>query len=322
MKKIILPYIFSVSLALTSCFKEEDMKVPYQGYTPIDISDGWILSDPASESMDPVQLDKIFRDVYTDDHNWMMKSLLVFRNGKLLAECYLKDEADRTAIDAIWSCTKQLNAIITGIAIDQGYIGSINDSIGKYLPEYLDRFPDKKGILIKHLLTMKSGIAFDNGTDNDLLKRHKVDNSIDYILGLDLNDQPGTIYSYKDSDPHLLSAIVQKATGKPLDEFGKDVLFDPLGLTNYHWHRYSDGVTMGSWGILTTPRELAKVAQCVLDSGRYHDRQIIPSRFPMLMANLPSDICGGVFLQRAGILPGDTEASMHLSYHPGSCWLL
>jgi CubicO group peptidase (beta-lactamase class C family) len=289
MKKIILPISICVSLALCSCLKEDDMKEPYRGFTPVDISDGWIISDPAAENMDSIGLDKIFRDVYVDDNNWMMKSLLVFRNGKLVAECYLKDEADRTKMDAIWSCTKQVNSIITGIALDQGYINSINDSIAKYLPEYIERFPDKKGILIKDLLTMKSGIDFDNGKDNDLLKQHKVNDITEYILSRDLVDQPGTTYNYKDSDPQLLSAIVQKATGKPLDEFGKEVLFDRLGITNYYWHRYSDGVTMGAWGILTTPRELAKVAQCILDSGRCNKQQVIPPDWlqEMLSVQIP-----------------------------------
>ena len=120
MKKILLPVGVLLYLTLSSCIKEVNMKEPYKGFTPEDISDGWIISTPAIENMDPINLDKIFREVYTDDNNWMMKSLLVFRNGKLLAECYLKDEADRTAIDAIWSCTKQVNTVITGIAIDQG----------------------------------------------------------------------------------------------------------------------------------------------------------------------------------------------------------
>ena len=292
-KKLLPVILISVCLVLSSCLKEEVMKQPYAGFTPVDISDGWIISDPSAENMDPVELDRIFRDVYRDDDTWMMKSLLVFRNGKLVAECYLKNESDRTEVDAIWSCTKQVNAIITGIAIDQGYISSIDDPIEKYLPEYIERFPDKEGILIRHLLTMKSGIAFDNGKDDDLLKMHKVDNSIDYVLGFDLIDQPGTMYNYKDCDPHILSAIVQKTTGKPLDEFGQEVLFEPLGITNYYWHRYSDGVTLGSWGILTTPRELAKVAQCVLDGGRYDNRQIIPQDWlqEMLSIQVP-DVYG------------------------------
>lgn len=261
---------------MSSCLKEDEMKNPYNGFAPVNISDGWKVSGADAENMNSAELDKIFMDVYKDNQNWMMKSFLVFRNGKLLAEYYLRNENDRIVQDAIWSCTKQINAIITGIAIEKGYIGSINDSIGKYLPTYINKYPDKKGITIQHLLTMKSGLTFDNGTQNDVLKQHKVENSLDFILDLESDHLPGTYHYYKDCDPHLLSAVVQQATGKPMDEFGKEVLLDPLEFTNYYWHRYSDGVTMGSWGILTTPREMAKVAQCVLDSGRYNGKQLIP----------------------------------------------
>ena len=290
MKKIL--FCFGVLIIIfSSCLKEgPTLNQPYRGFTPVEIGDGWTLSDPVSEQMDPIELDAIYQDVFADEKAWMMKSLLVFRNGKLVAESYLKDDGDRTKVDAIWSCTKQLNSIITGIAINRGFITGINDSIGKYLPEYLARYPDKKGISIKTLLTMNSGLAFDNGTQNDIFRERQTASSIDYILGLDFNNPPDTKYVYKDSDPHLLSAIVQSATGKPMDEFGKEVLFDPLGITNYNWYRYSDGITLGSWGIVTTPRELAKVAQCVLDSGVYKDRQVIPASWlkDMLSVHVPN----------------------------------
>jgi CubicO group peptidase (beta-lactamase class C family) len=278
MKKILFCFGSLAIIMFSSCLKENPtLNQTYKGFIPVDIGDGWTLSNPTSEQMDASELDDIYQDVYADKNAWMMKSLLVFRNGKLVAEGYLKDDGDRTRVDAIWSCTKQLNSIITGIAINRGFISNINDSIGKYFPEYLARYPDKMGISIKTLLTMNSGIAFDNGTQNDIFRQRETDSSLDYILGLKFNDPPGTKYTYKDSDPHLLSAIVQKATGKPMDEFGKEVLFDPLGITNYKWFRYVDGITLGSWGIVTTPRELAKVAQCVLDRGIYKDQQIIPA---------------------------------------------
>ncbi len=76
---------------------------------------------------------------------------------------------------------------------------------------------------------------------------------IDYVLGLNLNFQPGTGYNYNDGDPQVVSGIVQAATGKTLDEYGKEVLFDPLGITNYKWDRYSDGVTLGGFGITDLP---------------------------------------------------------------------
>lgn len=266
------------------------MKKTFTDITPLDISDGWMISDPVSEHMDGVALTDIYRDVYADDKTWAMKSLLVFRNGKLVAESYLKDEADRTVRDAIWSCTKQVNAIITGIALDRGYIHSIYDSVGRYLPEYIAKHPDKKEITIQHLLTMTSGIAYDNGTDSDVLRQHKTSNSLDYVLGIKMDYDPGEIFKYKDSDPQILSGIIQSATGKPLDEFGREVVFEPLGVTNYEWVRYSDGVTLGSFGILTTPRELAKIAQCVLDSGLHNGLQIMPKDWlkEMLAAKIPN----------------------------------
>jgi CubicO group peptidase (beta-lactamase class C family) len=273
-----------------ACLKEKDsLNQPYKGNTPVDIEDGWTLSDPATENIDSESLDAIYREVYADKDIWMMKSLLVFRNGKLVAESYLKDDADRIKPDAIWSCTKQINSIITGIAIERGLIGSIHDSIDQYLPEYTDKYPDKKNITIEHLLTMRSGIAFDNGNMNDIMRKKQIDNSLDYILNLDMSYQSGEKHFYKDSDPHLLSAIVQKVSGKPMDEFGDDVLFSPLGIRNYKWNRYTDGITLGSWGILTTPRELAKVAQCVMNNGVHNGQQVIPSGYlhDMLSIQVP-----------------------------------
>ena len=277
MKKITI--LFSTVLMLlliTACLKEDAMNKLFTGFSPVNIGDGWVISTLAAESIDSLALDQVYRDVYADDQTWMMKSLLVFRNGKLVAESYLKDDADRTEIDAIWSCTKQVNSIITGIAINQGYIGSVEDPIGEYLPEYIVKHPDKAAITLEHLLTMKSGIAFDNATQSDIFRQHKTDNSIDYVLGLELNHEPGSFFNYQDGDPQVVSGIIQEATGKTLDEYGKEVLFDPLGITNYQWERYSDGVTMGAFGILTSPRELAKVAECVLDNGQWNNQQIIP----------------------------------------------
>jgi hypothetical protein len=123
MKKIsiFLPAIIMFTL-MNGCLKKDDMKKPYTGFDPVDISDGWIISTPSAEQIDSLALDKIYKDIYADDDFWMTKSLLVFRNGKLIAESYLKDDVDRTKIDAIWSCTKQVNSIITGIAIDQGLL--------------------------------------------------------------------------------------------------------------------------------------------------------------------------------------------------------
>ena len=277
MKKITIYLSAALCLVITtSCVKEGELKQPYTGYQPLDISDGWTLSDPQSENIDPAALDQIYRDVYADDEMWMTKSLLVFRHGRLVAESYLKDDEDRTRQDAIWSCTKQVTAIVTGIAIDQGYINSVSDSVGNYLPEYISRHPDKAGITLEMLLMMKSGSSFDNGTQSDIFREHKTDNSVEYVLGLPLAHDPGTAYWYNDGDPQIVSAIIQVTTGKTLAEYGKEVFLDRIGFSNYVWRDYSDGVTLGAFGITTSPRELAKIAQCVLDRGMWNGEPVIP----------------------------------------------
>jgi len=245
--RILFHIIFVISL-MTGCLLEDPMKQPYTGFDPADIGDGWVISTPSAEQIDSLALDRIYKDVYADDDTWMTKSLLVFRHRKLIAESYLKTDEDRTRIDAIWSCTKQVNSIITGIAIDQGYIGSVTDPVSDYLPEYIEKYPDKASLTLENLLMMGSGVAFDNSTQSDVFRKHQTDNSIDYVLGLDLMFEPGTGYNYNDGDPQVVSGIVQAATGKTLDEYGKEVLFDPLGITNYEWVRYSDGITMGGFG--------------------------------------------------------------------------
>lgn len=290
MKKISIFYLPVVLITLTTgCLKEDEMKQAFTGFDPVDIGDGWILSTPSAENIDSLALDKIYRDIYANDDYWMTKSLLVFRNGKLVAESYLKDDIDRTRIDAVWSCTKQVNSIITGIAIDQGFIGNVTDPVSDYLPEYIAKYPDKASLTLENLLMMGSGVAFDNATQSDVFRGHLTDNSLDYVLGLDLLFEPGTGYNYNDGDPQVVSGIVQAATGRTLDEYGKEVLFDPLGITNYEWVRYPDGITMGGFGILTCPRELAKIGQCVLDTGRYNGQQVIPADWweEMLSVKVP-----------------------------------
>lgn len=101
-------------------------------------------------------------------------SPLVFRNGKLVAESYTKEDADRITPRAMWSCTKQVVGLLTGIALEKGLIHSVDDNIGKYLPETVD-YPDKKDITIEQLLTMRSGIDYSNdgfaGQSDDILRQ-------------------------------------------------------------------------------------------------------------------------------------------------------
>jgi CubicO group peptidase (beta-lactamase class C family) len=264
-------------LLFSSCLKEDELKKPFVTYVPRQINDGWQISSPENEGINPFSLAEIYRSFHNDENIWQVRSLLVFRNGKLIAESYTKDENDITTPRAIWSCTKQIVSLLTGIAIDKQIIQSIDDPISDYLPE-TELNPDKKNIQIRHLLTMRSGISFSNdglsGQTSKLL-RQLPDRITNFILELPLGYAPGEKFQYKDGDPQLISSIIQEKCGKTTAAWAKEVLFDPLEIQNLDWTGYKDGVTFGGFGILTTPREMAKFGQLVLDSGMWKGSEVV-----------------------------------------------
>ena len=272
--KIILPLLL---LSFVSCLKEDDLKLPFKTYQPQDLQDGWLISTPDNEQVNGDELTNIYRHYHENKDLWQVRSLLIFRNNRLIAESYTKSSDDITEPTAIWSCTKQVMAILTGIALEHQVIETVDDNIQKYLPEETKRHPDKKDITIENLLKMQSGIAFENGGLNggsSNLLRQIPDNSLDFVLGLPVSNPQGTVFKYNDGDPHIISAIIQKQTGKTTRDWAKEVLFSKLGMQNYDWITYKDGITMGAFGILATPREMAKIGHLVLNRGAWNGQQI------------------------------------------------
>jgi CubicO group peptidase (beta-lactamase class C family) len=267
----------SLILILTSCLKEEELKGPFVSYNPKQINDGWQISDPTAEKIDPDALADIYKDFHADESIWQVRSLLVFRNGRLVAESYTKDDNDITALRAIWSATKQVVGLLTGIALEKQIIKSINDPVSDYLAE-TNEFEDKKDIRIEDLLTMRSGISYSNdgleGQTDDIL-RQLPDKITAFILGRNLEAAPGEKVRYKDCDPQLVSSVIQASCGKSTRQWASEVLFEKLEIKNLEWDNYKDGITLGGFGILTTPRELAKFGQCVLDSGMWKGTQVV-----------------------------------------------
>ena len=110
---IIIPFV------LASCLKEDPLKIPFQSYTPASLDDGWEIAEPAEVGIDGQALEEVYRYVHKEGNVWQIRSLLIFRNNKLVAESYMKEIEDRSNLHPIWSCTKQVVSILTGMAIDR-----------------------------------------------------------------------------------------------------------------------------------------------------------------------------------------------------------
>jgi len=272
--------IILATLILSGCMKDDPMNMTFDSFLPVEINDELILSTPADKGIDPVKLNSVYRKIYTNENLWSLRSMLVFRNNKLVSEAYLKNDDDITTPHLIWSCTKQVMGILAGIALDKGILSSIDAPLSEYLSQEVADHPEKADITIRHLLTMYSGIDYNNdGTSGqtDKVLRQIPPEITPFILSRPMRNSPGTDFYYNDGDPQLVSAIIQSSTGKPTDTWADEVLFSKIGVENYRWLRYKDGTTLGGFGIETTPRELAKIAMCVANYGMYNNTQIVSS---------------------------------------------
>lgn len=289
--------LFFLGILGSSCLSDEAIQLPFQSYAPKQLGDGLQISSPQAEGVDSDILTQVYQELRSNPDFWSMRSLLIFRNNRLISEDYLMDSLDISQPHLIWSCTKQVLAIIAGIAVDSGYIHNINDPISAYFDSELETHPDKASISIQQLLTMRSDIDYQNGGaggHTDQILRQFPDNSLDFILSQPLKSSQNTEFHYNDGNPHIISALLQKRIGQPVDSWADAVFFSKIGFSNYNWLRYRDGITLGAFGIETTPRELAKIALCVADRGHYNGQQILNPNWidEMLAPKVDTDEAG------------------------------
>ncbi len=274
--------VIALSIILSSCLKSDPTLNEFVSFEPQDIGDGHTISSPSSESVDSAGLVSIYQDIYNDENLWSIRSFLVFRNGHLIAENYYQGSSFREEPQMVWSTTKQIVGLLYGIALNQGVVDSLDAPISNYFSNLVQNHPDKESITIRHLITMNSGIDYNNdgvGGETDQLLREIPENMIDFILNRPMRVQPGVEFHYNDGDPHLLSGVIQNQLGIPMDQWADTALFQKIGFTNYEWDRYKDGTTFGGYGLITTPRELGKIGLLVLNNGMWGGQQLVPSSY-------------------------------------------
>ena len=258
---------------------------------PVPRDDGWpVASADDDKLIDRVALCRMADRLVASSAN--VHAVLVARGGKLVFERYFKgsDEIngrrmESVAFDAdtlhnIKSVSKSVASLALGIAIDRGLIRSVNEPIFSFFPELSDlRSPEKERIQLDHALTMTMGLKWveaipSNEADNDEVRMHMASDPCRYVLGLPAMTPPGQEYFYNTGALTLVSAIIHKATGRTLDEFARETLFQPLGITSVEWVRVKGDSDAGG-GLRLRPRDMAKIGQLVLAGGRWNDNQIV-----------------------------------------------
>jgi CubicO group peptidase (beta-lactamase class C family) len=269
---ILLVFLSSVGGCLSDMpFKYEWSTVPQQ------LDDGWDVSFPEEVGIDPEVLHEINMQFLSEDKYFNAKSLLVVKDGKLVFEAYCRTLDDRDRYGHVQSVTKSVTSLVFGIVMSEGHIDSLDQPLYSIVPEKFPADNGKRFITLRHLLTMTSGLAFDNDVFSVEIYVDRPCDPVRYILKKPLYAIPGERFYYRDCDPHLTSYAIGRLTGETLAKWAKERLFGPLGITEYYWQPDHTGTTMGAHGLHLKPRDMAKIGQMVLNHGRWQSRQIVDS---------------------------------------------
>lgn len=203
--------------------------------------------------------------------------MVIVRNENIVDE-YYKEGYDQNSIFDLHSVSKSITSALMGIAIDQGYIESVNVPISNYFPQILETGSEyQRQITIWHLLTHTSGINASDTYNWDAWRNS--DNLVDYVLDRDVTSRPGTVFNYFTGNSHLLAAIIEQATGQSLYEFAKENLFDPLGMDSANVSTDPQGIGDGGNGFTMNVYDMAKFGLLYLNNGAWDGEQIISEQW-------------------------------------------
>jgi len=235
-------------------------------------TEAWRVAAPEEQGMDAALLGQMLEAI--GEQNLRIDSVLVVRNGYIVAEKYYPPY-DQETMHGIYSVTKSVVSALIGIAIQEGYVKGVDDAVLDFYPERTFENDDalKRSITLEHLLTMSSGLEWDW---DDMVSSP---DWVGYTLDQPMVSEPGTEFFYSSGNAHVLSAIIQEASGLNTHEFAQLYLFDPLGISNVRWKTDLEGIPKGGWGMAMTPRDMAKLGYLYLNGGEWDGRQIIPAEW-------------------------------------------
>ena len=223
-----------------------------------------------------------------------LHALLIVRNGKPAFESYLPGEDENWGLQLasadhsyslnhdLRSITKSIVSLLYGIALKHNAVPNPATRLADALSDYQHLFAEtrKCRMTVDHLLSMRMGLTWNEDFEysnplNDERRMERVTDRIGYILGQPMAEQPGKRWVYSGGATTLLGHLMERGTGRPLQDFAQDHLFAPLGIAGAEWSQWPDGGAAASSGLRMTARNLARIGQMVLDKGLWNGSRIV-----------------------------------------------
>jgi CubicO group peptidase (beta-lactamase class C family) len=225
-------------------------------------------------------------DDYTGgfDH---IRAILVTVDGRPVFERYYHSSAAITS--NVFSVTKSVMSVLIGIALDEGRLSSVDQTLAELLPTHAAAMaPQVRSITLRQVLTMTGGLPEESGFE-------KSRDWVQSILREGVDQAPGQGFSYSNSGSHLLSAILTEATGRSTLAYAREKLFTPLGIdtipaaepvardenlpayrrAGFAWPTDPQRHHVGFSFLKLTARDMEKLGRLLLNKGRWGNRQLV-----------------------------------------------
>ena len=291
-------FIIFLSLINAGCNRRSPDNYNYE--TPEYINDGLETGSLEEAGMDAGKIAEAVRRIIERKYG-EVHSMLIYKSGKLVLEEYFEGHKyvwdapmyrgeyvkwDRNMFHQIMSCTKSVTSACIDIAIQKGFIQSANQSIFDYLPQHQQfNTGEKSAITIEHLLTMTSGLEWDEwhaphataANDIDRLYIECYEDPLSCVLEKPLVSTPGESFTYNGGGMITLGEILKNASGMNIEEFSKQYLFSPLGIDSIKWDVFPKGEYETAGGLHIRPRDMMKFGVTYLNGGVWNGAQIVTS---------------------------------------------
>jgi len=277
-KWTLIPLLFAASLLLVGCGGGSQSKAPgeeqptQQAQAAVWPGDDWDMSTPEGEGMDVARLEDVAS--YCEQHK--CGAVVVTRHGRIVWERYWGGW-DEDSTDNSWSMAKSMTDALVGIAISEGKIKSVNESVADFIPEW--RGTDKEEITLRNLLSMTSGLLWNEEyfEVSEMITMLTSDDQTAYVISRPRFHDPGDDWYYSSGDTQLFSAVIKAATGMEAGQYAQEKLFGPIGMEGATWDTDTSGHTMTFCCVHTTARNFARFGYLFLRDGRWNDQQVVPA---------------------------------------------
>lgn len=208
-------------------------------------------------------------------------AFVVIRNDSVFYEEYW-DQYSRESLSNSFSVAKSIVSILTGIAIDEGKIKSIDQKVSDFIPEYNDGLNAQ--LTVKHLLTMSSAFNWDESYASLFSKTTKAyygRNMKKMMMRLKVMQEPGIYFNYQSCNQIVLAYILQQATGLTISEYASEKLWKPLGARyDALWCLdHKNGLEKAYCCFNSNALDFSRIGLLFLHGGFYNGRQIVSEEF-------------------------------------------